>query len=225
MDLNGDGVDDLISGQYSPGVVNVWFGSKKGFSEKITLQEKADEAGKTTSMMSTANFVDWDGDGDLDMIVGDVTGGIKLNINNGTQLLPKFGVRQPLMLNGKPMKGAGKTDPMAVDWDGDGDLDVLAGTEAGDVFFYRRQQDGSFAHPVSALTGKSRPDISYSSVKKALKSEGVDIGYRLRIDVADWDGDGHLDLLVGNCRRVDQKTIGEVRVYLRRKTVVPGSNP
>lgn len=225
MDLNGDGIDDLISGQYSPGIVNVWFGSKKGFSEKITLPEKADESGKTTAMMSTANFVDWDGDGDLDMIVGDVTGGIKLNINNGTQLLPKFGVRQPLMLNGKPMKGAGKTDPMAVDWDDDGDLDILAGTEAGDVFFYRRQQDGSFAQPVSALTGKPRTDISYSSVKKGLKSEGVDIGYRLRIDVADWDGDGHLDLLVGNCRRVDQKTIGEVRVYLRNKPAVPGSKP
>ncbi len=225
MDLNGDGTDDLISGQYSPGIINVWFGTKEGFGKKTVLPEKSDNGEKSKNIMSTANFVDWDDDGDLDMIVGDVSGGIKLSINKGTRKLPKFGVRQALMLNGRPMKGAGKTDPMAVDWDDDGNLDILAGTEAGDVFFYRRKQDGSFAQPVSALTGKPRSDISYRSVKKVLKSEGVNIGYRLRIDVADWDGDGHLDLLVGNCRRVDEKTIGEVRVYLRKKPIVSGSNP
>lgn len=228
MDLNGDDIDDVISGQYSPAVVNVWMGSKDGFGKGSMIPEVA--FGFSTSiedipklsgqtqpqMMATTNFADWDGDGDYDMIVGDVRGGVSLAINEGSATEPKFGKRTSLIIGDKPMRCAGKSDPMAVDWDGDGLLDILAGTEAGDVFFFRRLADGGFATPVSALSGKAR-STSHREVNAALKEEGFDFGYRLRIGVSDWNEDGHLDLLIGNCfTDEEERTSSKVYVLLRQ---------
>jgi hypothetical protein len=234
VDLNGDGFDDVISGQYSPAVINLWMGSKEGFDKGSLLPEAgfqyatdieaidSQDANKT-AMMATANFADWDSDGDYDMIVGDVTGGISLSINEGTTKEPKFGPRVGLKIGDKPMRGAGKTDPMAIDWDGDGLLDILAGTEAGDVFFFRRLADGDFAPAVSALSGKSR-STSYREVNAALKDEGFDFGYRLRITVNDWNEDGQLDLLIGNCfSDEEERTSGKVFVMLRQAGPSPAT--
>lgn len=225
MDLDGDGHDDVISGQYAPGIVNVWYGGPKGFGKNATLEEQTtfEKVGGSTNpdmstWMSTANFVDWDGDGDYDMIVGNVKGGVMLNLNEGTVKKPKFGVRKPLQIGDEEMQVAGKSDPLAVDWDGDGRLDILAGTEAGDVFYFHRNPDGSFAAPVSALNGKPRPDTGFKAVREQLEKEGIDLGFRLRIETADWNNDGLLDLLVGNCFSIpeEKKTSGNVRVFLRR---------
>mgnify|MGYP002639215769 CR=1 FL=1 len=234
MDLNGDGFDDVTSGQYSPAVINIWMGGKNGFGEGSVLPEASfqyvtdlEAINKQTdakvAMMATANFTDWDNDGDYDMIVGDVTGGVSLSINEGTTKEPKFGPRVGLKIGDKAMRGAGKTDPIAVDWDGDGLLDILAGTEAGDVFFFRRLADGDFAPAVSALSGKSRT-TSYREVNAALEKEGFDIGYRLRIAVNDWNEDGQLDLLIGNCfSDEEERTSGKVYVLLRQAASNPAT--
>ena len=104
---------------------------------------------------------------------------------------------------------------LPVDWDGDGLIDILAGSEAGDVLFFRRRADGGFAPAVSALNGAARPEVGYRPVRAQMKEEGIDLGYRTRVETADWNEDGLLDLLVGNCRTGENGTTGFVRVYLR----------
>jgi hypothetical protein len=153
------------------------------------------------------------------MIVGNVRAAVMLSINQGTPQKPDFGPRKPLKAAGRDMKVAGKSDPLAVDWDGDGRLDILSGTEAGDVFYYHRNSDGSFAAPVSALSGKPRTKTGYKQVREQLQGEGIDLGYRLRIETADWNNDGLLDLLVGNCFQLPEKkgTSGNVYVFLRKQ--------
>jgi hypothetical protein len=60
----------------------------------------------------------------------------------------------------------------------------------------------------------------YMAAKKLLDKHGrVVPGYRLRLTTHDWNGDGKLDLLIGNCApaaKGQKGTTGNVRVMLRQ---------
>jgi hypothetical protein len=69
-----------------------------------------------------------------------------------------------------------------VDLDGDGRTDLLSGSWPGEIYFFRRQPDGTFA-AAQALKG---PD-----------GKPINIGSGSAVFAVDWNGDGKLDLLVG----------------------------
>lgn len=172
--------------------------------------------------MATANTADLDGDGDQDLLLGDTSGGVYWAKNDGTPKAPKFTAREPLRVAGAPLKVCHKSDPIACDWDGDGRLDVLVGDETGDVSFFAGQPDSSYAVGVSLFSQLPvDPKDGYSQAKKKLEPHRVIPGYRLRLAVADWNDDGKLDLLVGNCETAaaaagkSGRTTGHVYVLLR----------
>ncbi|QOJ17731.1 MAG: VCBS repeat-containing protein [Phycisphaeraceae bacterium] len=208
MDLNGDGHVDVISGRYSPGVVTFFAGSTSGFKKGAPIEEIGVDHNEMRTWMACANFADLDGDGDLDMVVGNVSGDVFYNLNTGDAKKPKFGLRRPLMLStGKPVKVNHKSDPLPVDWDGDGVLDLVVGDEWAGVTFFRGtgQRDGdglpTFEPGVPIVPGKEKNLVP---------------GFRVRVETADWNNDGKLDLLVGNCEQVGDKLIGNVYVFLRK---------
>lgn len=170
--------------------------------------------------MATANMIDWDKDGDLDLVIGDVKGYVSLSRNEGSKKEPKFVKRTRLKVGDADLKVVQKSDPWPVDWDGDGHIDLLIGDEAGDASFFRGRADGTFAQGVSLFTGQPvDPTRKYMATKKLLDAHGRVIpGYRLRLTTADWNGDGKLDLLIGNCQSAEGKrgTTGHVRVMLRQ---------
>ena len=228
MDLDDDGVLDVISGRYLPGTV-YWFRGVEDGTFGPRMELLTDEKGGNARAMATANAADFDGDGDFDLIIGNVKGAVFLSTNEGTAKEPKFTERVPLKVGDEPMMVVMKSDPWPVDWNGDGHLDLLVGDEAGDVSFFRGRADGAFEPGVSLFTGITvDPKISYGDARKQLdKGERVIPGYRLRVTTADWNADGKLDLLIGNCEagppRVDAegneksgKTTGFVRVMLQR---------
>ena len=83
--------------------------------------------------------VDWDGDGQLDLVVGNSEGRVLFFRNHGTSRRPRFGIGVPLLAGGQPIhvqpgyygiQGPfetrwGYTCPATADWNGDGRPDLL----------------------------------------------------------------------------------------------------
>lgn len=108
VDLDQDGFDDILSGQYNPGSISWWRGSKGGFlprifveqqGEKDTQKSHIDAPWNTNSNAywnyTTSDFADFNGDGLLDLFVGG-SGDMRVALNEGTKEKPKFGYRNYL---------------------------------------------------------------------------------------------------------------------------------
>ena len=74
--------------------------------------------------------VDWDGDGKLDLITGNFTGTFYLFKGEGKGRFQPKG--ELITSENGPLKIDGNhSDPFVVDWDHDGDLDLLSGSSEG----------------------------------------------------------------------------------------------
>jgi hypothetical protein len=148
----------------------------------------------TTGTASVVSAADWDGDGDQDLIVGTIDGDVYLVSNEGTATSHLFGREKQLQAGGRPVHVRSRAGPCAADWDGDGDLDLLVGEDNGSVSLYRNV--GSATAPRLAAPVQLVPPGERLSGSQAPKEPRR--GNRSKVCVADWNGDGRPDLLVGD---------------------------
>lgn len=168
-----------------------WFVKYQGQRLKSTAEKPIYVSGTASAVHAS----DWDGDGDLDLIVGDISGNVFLVRNEGTPKAFAFGKEVPLEVNGESIRlNHGDAGPIAADWDGDGDLDLLVGDGEGSVSFFRNT--GTRTVPVLTAPEVLVPPgkIEYSDKAPKTPCRGV----RSKLCVADWNGDGLLDLLLGD---------------------------
>jgi hypothetical protein len=128
-------------------------------------------------------LVDLDGDGRSDILSGCWPGEIWFFRR---QADGKFAAGVTLKhADGKPVNVGRASAAFAADWNGDGRLDLIIGTLTGEVFFVP-----GLPHRGTPIFGKSLP-IEVNGKPLRVTGEAAPV-------VADWDGDGKPDLLVGS---------------------------
>ncbi len=182
VDVDGDGDMDLVAGS-SSGALFFWRNGTNGTSGTFTAVTGASSPfnGINIGFQSHPAFFDMDQDGDADLVIGN-EGGALVTYRNGTNgasgaFTVLSGASNPF--NGGTAAG-GFAAPSFVDLDLDGDLDLFLTGEAGTIAFYQNN-GGAF----SLVTGASNP------------FNGVDYGRWAKPAFADMDGDGDLDMILG----------------------------
>lgn len=179
VDLNSDGVAEVV------------FGTKQG--ALVAFEQINGEAIVSTSdefntvypgLYSAPKFADFDNDGDMDLVVGNSDGFVMYYENQGTSTEPEF----VWVDANNPFSGidAGtRAVPNVVDFDNDGDLDVVIINNAGQLKLV--QNIGSAHLPHFEILSQSTDLI-----------ETLIPGFELNLAFRDIDHDGDIDVYVGN---------------------------
>ncbi|HKS37733.1 MAG TPA: VCBS repeat-containing protein [Verrucomicrobiae bacterium] len=141
--------------------------------------------------------VDWDGDGDLDLVVGNFAGTFYLfNGESGGKFAPK---PQAMMAGGSRLKIEGAhSDPFVVDWDNDGDLDLLSGSSAGGVQWAENVAGKGKLPELKSFESVIKPAPEMRPGRLLSEQDLSEPAGSTRIWVDDVNSDGKLDILVGD---------------------------
>lgn len=209
MDLDRDGRTDIISGSW-PG--EIYFFRRLADGSFAAGEQLRDRHGKVINVgsASAAFAVDWDGNGTIDLLVGNVLGEVYFIPNEGTGKELAFGTPRRLEAGGQPIKVNGDAAPVAADWDGDGKLDLLVGAEDGSVVWYRNVGSAREPRLEAAKTLIPKSPLGWGDDDKRQPGEW---GLRVKLCVVDWNGDGRLDILLGDrcggCNAKPTQTAGD----------------
>lgn len=206
-DFDGDGDLDLLCGEFLDGLTyfeNLGTRHAPRYAAGRRLRLSNGDSLRMDLEMIVPVAFDWDGDGDLDLVVGDEDGRVALVENTGrwNSGVPMFLAPHYFQQQADELKCGALATPVGTDWDSDGDIDIVCGNTAGYIQWFENLsgqgvERPSFAAPrflsahgktIRFMAGKN------GSIQGPCEAKW---GYTT-LSVADWDGDGRLDLVVNS---------------------------
>jgi hypothetical protein len=214
VDIDGDGHLDILSGSYSrperdmAGLFQVLYGEADGTFRKAEVLKgtdgkpliiPADNDQHFTDKICTRPFaVDWDGDGKVDLVVGNFSGTFWWFKGQGKgKFLPE---PRQIMAGGMPLKIDGvHSDPFVIDLDGDGSLDLVSGCGNGGIYWAKNKAPKGKMPDLEPFQPLIKPGRAVKHGHVLRESDLTGPTHATRVWVADINGDGKLDLIVGDC--------------------------
>ena len=174
-DLDGDGQPELLLGTWNQDVrLFARSDGAGGFGWTPVMDGPLVELPRGSHSVPAAG--DLDGDGDLDLLVGEASGEINFFRNVGTPLEPAFELVTESL---DDIDVGRRSAPVLIDLDGDSDLDLIVGREDGGAAVFRN------VGGVTTPRFEPASDLGTSLPKYSSLAPG------------DVDADGDLDLVVG----------------------------
>lgn len=218
-DFDGDGDLDIICGEFLDRFT--WFENTGTRTAPKYAAGKflkhGDNLLKMDLQMIVPTPIDWDRDGDVDLICGDEDGRVAFLEHTGriTDRMPVFQPPRYFQQQADRVKCGALATPFCVDWDGDGDEDLLSGNTAGYVEFFENLgiADGSdmprWAAPVRLRSGDQVLRVQAGPNGSIQGPCEAKWGYTC-FTIADWDHDGRLDLMMNTI-------LGKILWFARQK--------
>lgn len=211
VDFDGDGILDLVvgieywgdygwdnaydeNGNWKQGPLHgyVFFVRNKGSNEKPDYEEPVQVLAEGSPVdvygMPGPCIADFDSDGDLDLLCGEFVDSFTYFENQGSRTVPKFAAGKKLMHNGKTLRmDLCMIVPTPIDWDQDGDIDLVVGQEDGRVALLENL--GQFDNSVPSF-----------AAPQFFQQEAKDVKFGALVTPVgfDWDNDGDQDIVAGN---------------------------
>lgn len=146
--------------------------------------------------------IDWDADGDIDLIVGDEDGRVAFVENTGkfVDSLPQFLPPKYFQQQADGLKFGALATPFGIDWDGDGDDDLLCGNTAGYIGFFENLGGGD--SPKWANVQFLQADDAVIRIQAGPNGSiqgpcEAKWGYTT-LSAADWNHDGLPDIMINS---------------------------
>lgn len=152
---------------------------------------------RTENICTRPFAVDWDGDGNLDLVVGNFGGTFYWFEGQGKgKFQPK---PEAIKIGDAPLRVEGyHSDPFVVDWDGDGDIDVLSGSANGGVQWSENTAGKGKLPELRPFKTLIQPGRAIEYGQPLSEDDLTGPTTSTRVWVADVNGDGKLDVLVGD---------------------------
>jgi len=204
-DFDGDGDLDLLCGEFLDGFTyfeNAGSRTKPRYAAGRRLKDVRGAPLAMDLQMIVPVAFDWDKDGDLDLIVGDEDGRVALVENTGKldkDHTPIFARPAYFKQEADTLKCGALATPVGVDWDGDGDMDILSGNTAGYIEFFENLSGPRVAAPKWAapkrLEVNGKPFRIMAGPNGSIQGPAEAKWGYTTFNIADWDADGLPDIV------------------------------
>jgi hypothetical protein len=176
-----------------------WRASPRGFLGDGGMRTTKVGATTTGAIESRIDVLDWDGDGLVDIVTGNLRGGMAYYKNLGTATTPSYGTSKLIATtDGKPIDVGWNATPLVVDFDNDGVEDLLTGGQLNRMAWYKNvgtntNRQFTYQGLVKNAAGQTLTLPATPNPERPTITED----YYPVMDMIDLDGDGARDMVAG----------------------------